>query len=363
MKKLLSASLVLAMLLALTGCGLFSDESVVKMGDYTYNDPKDLKYDERIVLKNDSFGSMLEDYVNSAAYPDTMVYDDAGDVIGMYDYDETTGLASGWTNINDGTYTAFAAGEEVDLGMPDESQMLTLSGDVSLYCVVYGSQSEAVDVQMYTFLSDAADKDSVKNAMEEMFGLSLNEESDTILTAEQDADYIADAFDNMEEAYGASYDTKDAQTYAEVLTMSYGVREDMGENPYTPYEGHEDPADLDYDQRIVLTASGQAAVEDEYASDISSQTDYVYGKDGKVVAHYTYYECPSKDAADKIEECFSGADGLTRVSDTVVGIIYTGQSMQDILTAYQGYNVLKDDSVDEYVRMLEETYYSSVYEK
>ena len=363
MKKLLSAALVLAMLLALTGCGLFSDASVVKMGDYTYNDPKDLKYDERTVLKSDSFGSMLEQYAEAAAYPDTMMYDDAGNVVGMYDYDASTGMAVGWTNLTDGTYTAFNAGEEVDLGMPDESLMLTLAGDVTLYCVVYGNQGKAVDNEMYFFLSDAADKDSVKTAVADSFGLNLNEESDTILTASQDADTINGEFDIMENDYGESYDARDAQSYAQLLMQNYGVREDMGENPYTPYEGHEDPTDVEFDERIVMTGSGQAAVDEDLASDISSQTDYVYGKDGKVVAYYSYFECPSKDAADKIEDFFATATGMTRVSDTVVRIGVSGQDMQDVLTAYKGYNVLKDDSVDDYVRMLEETYFTSVYER
>lgn len=36
--------------------------------------------------------------------------------------------------------------------------------------------------------------------------------------------------------------------------------------------------------------------------------------------------------------------------------------MQDTLQSYIGYNVLKDTSVDDYVRMLKETYGTSVYE-
>ena len=39
----------------------------------------------RKVLKGDSMSSLLEDYVNSDAYPDTMMYDDDGNVIGMYE--------------------------------------------------------------------------------------------------------------------------------------------------------------------------------------------------------------------------------------------------------------------------------------
>lgn len=80
MKKLLTmVALMVAAVFSCTGCSssLFSDESTVKFGDtYTHTDPKDLTYDDRIVLKSDSMSSKLEDYVNSDAYPDTMMYDD-----------------------------------------------------------------------------------------------------------------------------------------------------------------------------------------------------------------------------------------------------------------------------------------------
>ena len=93
--------------------------------------------------------------------------------------------------------------------------------------------------------------------------------------------------------------------------------------------------------------------------DVSSLTDFVYGKDGEVVAHYSYYECPSKEAADRLMDYLIGAE---RIDDTVVMVASTGAEMEQTLTMLTGYNVIKDKSVDEYVRMIEETYYSSVCE-
>ena len=150
-----------------------------------------------------------------------------------------------------------------------------------------------------------------------------------------------------------------------LATVGFGccvevVREDGGVNPYKPYDGHEDPADLDFDERVVLPGSGQAAVETQYVDDVSSLTDFVYGKDGEVVAHYSYYECPSKEAADRLMDYLIGAE---RVDDTVVMVASTGAEMEQTLTMLTGYNVIKDKSVDEYVRMIEETYYSSVCEE
>ena len=358
MKKLCAIALILSLLLSAAGCGLFGSSSSVKLGNYTHNDPKDLVYDQRIVLKNDDFGTTLEDYENSAAYPDTMVYDDSGNMIGMYDYDEETGLASGWTSLTDGTYTAFAAGEEVDLGKPDPTAMVSIPGTVSLYFVVYGSKDTANAAFMYLFLSDASAKQTVYDAMANIYGIVMEEESDTVLTYTQNTDYIAAEFANLE-SYGQTVEVRDAAAYADLLKQTYGVREDGGVNPYKPYAGHTDPEGLDFDEKVVLTGSGEAAVTEEYVKDISSMTDFLYGKNGEMVAQYTYFECPSKEAADELETTYSNAE---RVSDTVLMVSYAGQDMQDILTSYIGYNVLKDRSVAEYTRMIEETFFSVIYE-
>ena len=363
MKKLMTMMvLVAAVVFACTGCSLFSNDSVVKFGDtYTHSDPKDLTYDERIVLMSDGYESTIEDYLNQDAYPDTMVYDDDGNVVGMYDYDETTGLASGWNDF-EGNYTAFDEGEEVDLGKPDESKMVTIPGTISLVFVVYGNKGAAVSTYVYAFLSDASAKSMVKDVLDTMFGETMTEESDTVLYCVQDEAYINEQF-AMDEEAGFTFDTKNAAAYAEILKQMYSAREYGGENPYKPYADHQDPTDLDYDERVVLTGSGSASVPEDYENDVQSLTEYIYGKDGDVVADYTYYECASKDIADKLEaakdDCFP--TNIQRVSDTTFLNVVRDQDMTDTINAYKGYNVLKDASLDGYVKMLQEMYFTSVY--
>lgn len=359
MKRMVSVLLTAVLLLSMAGCSLFSDSSIVKLGeDYTHNDPKDLSYDQRVVLRGENFQDDLEDMVNSAAYPDTMMYDDDGNIIGMYTYDAETGLATGWTNLTDGTYTEYPAGEEVDLGKPDASQMIEIPGTVTLYFVVYGNEGSAEAAYVYAMLSDAAAKDLVTSSMETYFDLTLSAESDTVLTATQDQNTIDAVFTEMED-YGMTFDIKDADTYADILKQTYGVKNYGGDNAYQPYADHKDPEDLEYDQKVVLTGNGAAAVEDQYADDITSMTTFVYGSNGEVVADYTYFECPSKEAADELMDAVGNA---IRVSDTVVGQVTTGDDMTNTVNSYIGYNVLKDNSVDEYVRMIEETYFSEIYE-
>ena len=359
MKKIISLVLTMALLLSMAGCGLFSDDSVVKLGeDYTHKDPKDLSYDQRVVLRGENFQDTMEDMVNAAAYPDTMMYDDDGNIIGLYNYDAETGLASGWTDLTDGTYNEYPAGEEVDLGKPDASLMVEIPGTVTLYFVVYGNKGSAEAAYVYAILSDAAAKDPVTEIMADYYGLTLSAESDTVLTGQQDQDAVNSTFSDME-SYGMTFDTKDAEAYADILKQTYGVRTYGGVNPYTPYADHKDSEDLDYDQKVVLTGNGAAAVTEQYEDDVSSMTTFLYGKNGEIVADYTYIECPSKEAADDLEKDMTN---MVRVSDTVLEQALTGDELTNTVNAYIGYNVLKDNSVDEYVRMIEETYFSEIYE-
>lgn len=360
MKKAVSIALVFAMVLCFAGCGLFSDDSVVKFGEtYTHNDPDGLKYDTRLVLMGDGFETSLEEFASSAAYPNTMTTDDEGNITGMYDYDPATGYAVGWTDFATGEYTAYAEGEEVDLGMPDESLMVDIPGEVSIGCVVYGNEGKAVSAYVYAFLTDAAAKQLVIDNMLNYSYLTMEEVSDTVLCGVIDEAAIADEFAAME---GYEGDT-DAQAYSYILQTYYGVREYTGENAYEPYAGHTDPADIEWDERAVLTSNGKMAVQEKYENDIVSATEFIYAKDGEVVADYFYYEFSSKEAADKMaSDPNVFLEEPDRPEDNVILYAITGQEMQDNLAALKGYSVINDYSLAEYVRQAEEGYYMSRYE-
>lgn len=363
MKKIIAIlTLAAAMLFACTGCGLFSDDSVVKFDDFTHKDPKGLTYDERIVLKGEGFDATLTDMMNQDAYPDSMVYDDAGNVIGMYDYDPETGLAKGWTNFSDGSYTEYAAGEEVDLGMPDASKMIEIPGNVSAGFVVYGNKEKTVSAYLYFFLTDASAKETVTGAVESLYGISLTEENDKVLKCVQNEEDITNAFNEQKE-YGYSVSSTDAKAYADILKQIYGVKATSGANAMKPYADHKDPENLEFDERVVLTGSASAAVAEEDADYVTSMTEYIYGNQGNVVAEYQYFECPSKEDADKLlADKDNWNNTAERVSDTVVGVVITGKDMEDLVTTYIGYNVLKDRTLEDYVRMVQETYFTSIYE-
>ncbi len=362
MKKIISVAVALITVLSLfAGCSLFSNDALVKFDDtHTHNDPDGLTYDERIVLKGNKFADYLEDIVNSAAYPDTMVYDEEGNMIGMYDYDESTGLAKGFTSLSDEKYNEFD--EPVDLGKPDTSKMIDIPGDITVGAVVYGNEEKAVSAYVYIYLSDAKATEQVKELLKEYYGVEANKDNDTTLSFVQDSDYINKTFEDAIEQ-GATVLAKDASTYSEFIMADYGVTVYKGENAYKPYDEYTDPEDLEYDEKVVLVGAGEYAVLEEYVADLSTMTDVLYGKEGKMVGHYTYYVCTSKESADHLMGWLeTGTSDITRVSDTVISDSKTGKDLESLITSYIGYNVLVDDTVKDYTRMIEESFFSVVCE-
>lgn len=362
MKKIISLALVLVMVLSLTSCGLFSDSSVVKFDEiYTHKDPDGIDYNKRIALKNEKFGDTFVEAVNQLAYPDTIVYDKDGNMIGMYDYDETTGIAKGWTSFETNEYTEYKKGKEIDLGKPDESKMIKLSGSLAFLAVVYGKDATALEADCYAVLGDKADKDIVLSGMESAYGIKFTEESETVLKYTIKEDAIKEEL----KSYTENPDKVDysADAYATILKEMYVLREHNGVT-YKAYKGITAPEGVDFDESIKLANSGEYAVTEEFASDIKQVTDVVYSKDGKVVAHDSYFEFKTKEAADKVMEL--GDQGFVfnpeRVDDTVIKGSIAGDEIKGIVESYIGYGVLADDTYDSYVKMVEDTYFSVVCE-
>lgn len=362
MKKLICLLMAAVMVLALMGCDLFSDSTIVKFNDsFTHKDPEGLKYDQRIALKRDDFEKELEYQMEASAYPDTVMYGEDGSYVGLYDYDPTTGMAVGWTDLSTGEYHAYSEDEQVFLGLPDESIMMELAGSVTLGFVVYGQEGKAVCAYLYFILSDGADLDAVEELSHLFFDYESEKVSDTVLCGVLDEAYIANDFDMYELYYEDSYENEDAADYADFLKNYYSVREFGGANPYKPYAGHTDPEGLEFDEKTVLTGSGEYAVADPYYKDMKCLTDYVYGKDGKVIAHYTYYEFGSKETVDEMmKDPDSNFFNGVRISDTVVQGSLTGDKLESVITSYIGYGVLESDSFDDYVAMVADSNLSEI---
>lgn len=362
MKKVLAVMMVLALALCMTGCSsLFSDNSIVKFDElYTHKDPQGLAYTERQALMNKNFGTQLAEMVNAMAYPDTMKYDDQGNMVGMYEYDESTGMASGWYDLTTGEFVA----EEIELGKPDESLMIELNGTVTLCAVIYGKDDKCVGAYVYAFLSDKADKDAVLTNMPMFYGLTLEAESDTVLVCKMDEAAVDALFEEYANLYGQPVTDRSTAALVDTLKMELGLR-NYGVNPFKPTSAMKDPEGLQYDTKQVLTSNGTYSfVDQSLENDMKVRTDVIYGYQGKAVAHYTYYEYNTKEAADKLMANAEGNMYTTpeRLSDTVVMDYQDSKALEENIALYIGYNVMDDDSYDSYVTNVEESYFLMRYE-
>lgn len=361
MKKVLSVVMVLVLALCMTGCSsLFSDNSIVKFEElYTHKDPQGLTYTERLALINKSFGTQLAEVASSMAYPDTVKYDDQGNVVGMYEYDETTGKASGWYDWTTGEFVA----EEMELGLPDESLLLNLAGTVTLGAVVYGKDDQCVGAYVYAFLSDAADKAAVQDSMPLYYGLTFEAESDKVLVCKMDEAAVSAKFDEYDAMMGQEAGDRSAAAYADNLKLDFGMRT-YGVNPFKPTSAAKDPEGLQYDTKQVLTSNGAYSFTDEnLEKDMKVRTDVLYGYQGKAVAHCIYYEFNTKEAADKLMENTEGNMFSTpeRVSDTVILDYLDSAMLENNIALYIGYGVMSDDSFESYVTNVEESYFMMPY--
>lgn len=374
MKKLIAAGLALAMALPMAACkdlkkelddlkdDLFADDSIVKFEElYTHKDPEGLEYDERKVLINKDIAPDLEEAVNAEAYPDTLKYDEDGNLVGFYNYDPTTGMADGYTDLTSGEFVE----ESVELGLPDESMMVEFAGSVTLGSVIYGKDNKAVSAYLYAFLADEADKEATQTALADIYGYDLEEESATVLVLKQDETAIDAQFAAWQNTYGQSQSDRSATGYAENLKLELGLKA-YGVNPYKPYADITDPEGLTYDEKVILTSNGgYSFVDESLEKELTNRTDVIYGNEGKAVAHYIYYEFSSKEAADKLMNATEGNFYGTaqRLSDTVVMDQLEGQALQDVVQAYIGYGVMTDDSLESYVENAEESYFLMRYEQ
>ncbi len=361
MKKLFVFILALVMALSMTSCGLFADNSKVVLSEaYTHQDPDGVNYDDRFVLKGEGFAELFEEYMNAAAYPDLFMLDEAGNIIGMYIYDETTGLATGYTSFADGGMIMYPEGEEVDLGKPDESMMIDIPGTVDMAAVVYGAGENVLDSYLYLLYSDASAKDMVISSAAACMGMEFTEEAEGVLKlVKSKEDILAEL--EMQAMYGLAYDVKDASAYADYLKNFFGLKIENAANPYVPYSGHTAPEGLEYDNVAVLTGAGSYAIPESCDGHLLCMTDYIYEKDGVVVAQYTYYEFDSKEYADKANaEQF--AFNQTFVSDTVIMGSLVGEELDSVLTTYMGYGMIPDKSLVSYVEYLEMAFEAALYE-
>lgn len=220
MKKLIAIALMLALTLTLVACD--SGETGYK-DHFTHVTPEEMTDHSKILLERADFAEYIESVLNVQAYPDLLIFDDAGyEVVGMYIYDPETGLATGWTDLITGEKTMYEAGREIDLGKPDPSKMVQFKGTVKVGAVVYHKDGLVTGAELDFFLSETEDASLLKNYMETYQGETLEEVSGNHYRVVKDQAAVDEDF-AAESAAGGSFFNMTAENYVSILTLNYGV--------------------------------------------------------------------------------------------------------------------------------------------
>lgn len=219
MKRFIAIALLLALTLTLAACG----GETGYHEHFTHETPEEMVGNDKILLERADFDEYIEGILNVQAYPDLLIFDDAGyEVVGMYIYDPETGLATGWTDLTTGEKNMYKAGDEVDLGKPDPKKMVDFKGTVKVGAVVYHKDGLVTGAELDFFLSDAEDASLLKRYLETYRGETLEEVNSNLYRIVKDQKAVDDDFAE-ESAAGANFFNMTAENYVSILKLNYGV--------------------------------------------------------------------------------------------------------------------------------------------
>jgi hypothetical protein len=221
MKKIIAILLLLTLAVSLVAC---NNEPVGYKDHFVHQTPEEKQEHTKILLERDDFAQYIEEVVNVQAYPNMLILSgDGTEVVGTYIYDPETGLATGWTDLNTGETILYEAGKEKNLGKPDPQKMVKFAGTVKLGFAVYEKDGKATGAELYFFLSDAQDAQILRSYMTNFMKETPIAESDTVYNIIKDEQNLMADF-KREEAAGCSFYNQNADDYASLLRIHYGVK-------------------------------------------------------------------------------------------------------------------------------------------
>lgn len=123
---------------------------------------------------------------------------------------------------------------------------------------------------------------------------------------------------------------------------------------------HEDPADLEYDQRIALTTGKNApdfvdGFKQEYDVDFVEQFAVIYSdKDDKVVGEYDYYVFATPEDAQKFGKAFDTESRGGKIEGNVVAEFMDGETVNMIIDINIQYNSMSENTASAYVQFMKD---------
>ena len=221
MKRIIAILLLLAMALSLVAC----DSETGYKDHFVHKTPEEMAGQTKRLMERTDFAVHMETIMNIEAYPDTLILNKEGtEVSGIYIYDETTGYATGWTDLATGEKHYFEAGQELFLGLPDTEKLVYFKGNVNLGIAVYEKENKPIGAELYFFLAKAEDARLLQSFMLDYCGETLTQESETVYKIIKDEAAIQKDFEKEEQA-GTSFYDKNLLDYLTVLQLNYGVVE------------------------------------------------------------------------------------------------------------------------------------------
>lgn len=226
MKKMIALLLLLTLAISLAACG---NEPIGYKDHFVHQTPEEKQEHTKLLLERDDFAEYMENVMNVRAYPNLLILSGDGmEVLGTYIYDPETGLATGWTDLITGETTMYEAGKEKNLGKPDPEKTVNFAGTVKLGFAVYEKDGKATGAELYFFLSDEKDAQILQSYMLDFRKETLTAESETVYKIIKDEAAVMADFD-LEEKAGLTFYSKNAEDYADLLRIHYGVAPIFGE--------------------------------------------------------------------------------------------------------------------------------------
>lgn len=115
---------------------------------------------------------------------------------------------------------------------------------------------------------------------------------------------------------------------------------------------HEDPADLDFDQRKVLEIPGDSEyfmlIEEQMGLKATSSFVIMYGKEDKPIAYYEYMVLADEKQAEEYSQLLKDAGMENEIDGTLVSFIKQGDQVDADVAQFLAWGSITEGTLEQY---------------
>lgn len=123
---------------------------------------------------------------------------------------------------------------------------------------------------------------------------------------------------------------------------------------------HEDPEELEFDKRVVVTVPSDSLylqdIKDQIGAEVSAMKTVVYAKDDKPVACYEYTTLASEDDVKTFTAYMDEMGMEYEVDGTMTTRVKNSDSLEAEIAAYVSMNMMPDETLDSYLNIFVESF-------